>query len=351
MAKGSVYRPTYKAKDGKLRHQRVYWLAWYQGGKLQRRGTGTTVRADADRLLRELMREADAGAPASSDLTLSGLRDLELADFKKNARKSSADVVRGWGHLIGHLGDREARKLTVAAVDAYAAARLEAKAKPATVNRELAHLRRGFRLAIKGGLLTGRPLFSLITEHNRRVGFFEREDFDAILAHLEEHLRPLMEFLWWTGWRSGEAMNLEWRQVDRKAGVLRIEDTKSGEPRTIPYRALPALEDVIEGQRKRADALQRDGRIVRHVFFLQGGTRITDYHTEWSSARKAAGLPGKLVHDFRRTAARRMLRAGIPQPVAMLIGGWKTDHIFRRYAIVDEAVLSENLKKLGGAAR
>jgi integrase len=351
MAKGSVYRPTYRARDGSLKHQRVYWLAYYQGGKLHRRGSGTTNRADADRLLRELMREADAGAPAESGrLTLETLRDLELVDLTKNGRRSTSDVRRSYVHLLAHFGrDRKARRLTVADVDAYAAARLEARAAAATVNLELAHLRRGFRLAIKKGLLSRRPEFSLLTLHNRRTGFFEREDFDAILRHLPEYMRPMMEFLWWTGWRAGEAQGLEWRQVDRKAGVIRIETSKSGEPRTIPYKALPTLEAVIETQRQRAAGLQRGGRIVRHVFFGREGGPLAEYNKAWKDARTSAGLPGKLVHDLRRTAARRMLRAGIPQPVAMLIGGWKTDHVFRRYAIVDENVLAENLAKLAEA--
>jgi integrase len=157
----------------------------------------------------------------------------------------------------------------------------------------------------------------------------------------------MMRFLYWTGWRSGEARLLEWRQVDRNAGVIRIEDTKTNEPRTIPYAVLPELRSIIEEQRKRADTLQRvHGRIVKHVFIKPSGYRIRGYDAEWDAARKAAGLPGRFVHDCRRTAARRMLRAGIPQAVAMLIGGWKTDSIFRRYAIVDENLMAENLRKL-----
>ena len=41
-------------------------------------------------------------------------------------------------------------------------------------------------------------------------------------------------------------------------------------------------------------------------------------------------------HDFRRTAARNLIRAGVPQHVVMQLCGWKTDAMFRRYAIVDE---------------
>jgi integrase len=131
-----------------------------------------------------------------------------------------------------------------------------------------------------------------------------------------------------------------------RAGVIRIEKTKNREPRTIPYTAVPALKELIEQQRAATTALERNtGSIVPWVFH-RGGEPLSHYLGAWHEACRRAGLPGHIPHDFRRTAARNMLRAGIPQPVAMKIGGWKTDSVFRRYAIVDEGLLAENMRKL-----
>ena len=54
----------------------------------------------------------------------------------------------------------------------------------------------------------------------------------------------------------------------------------------------------------------------------------------------------RIPHDFRRTAVRNLERAGVPRSVAMKMVGHKTEAIYRRYAIVDEAMLREGAVKL-----
>ena len=64
----------------------------------------------------------------------------------------------------------------------------------------------------------------------------------------------------------------------------------------------------------------------------------------------AAGLPGRIPHDFRRTAVRNLERAGVPRSVAMKMVGHRTESVYRRYAIVDEAMLREGAEKLARLA-
>jgi integrase len=61
-------------------------------------------------------------------------------------------------------------------------------------------------------------------------------------------------------------------------------------------------------------------------------------------------VPGRLLHDFRRTAVRNLERNGVPRSTAMAMVGHKTEAIYRRYAIVDDQSLREAAKKLDAAA-
>lgn len=342
---GSVYRPKTKGVE-----QSVWWISYRVAGQRVRESAATTVKTEAEKILRARIVQVDRrelGDPAAMRTTLDDLEAIVLQDFTNNGLRSSREVKRSYQRLRDHFGGAFlARNFDEAMLAPYKAQRLGSDAANGTVNRELAQLKRGLRLAVRQRRLAVEPKFGLLREGRPRQGFLEPEQLDAILARLPAHLRPAVTFGYWTGWRIGEVTGLEWRQVDRKAGVIRIEQTKNDEARTIPYAALPQLLRVIEEQRAHTDQVERRlGRIVASVFH-RDGERLRRPRQAWIAACTAAGLPGRLVHDMRRSAARNMIRAGIQQRVAMAIGGWKTDSIFRRYAIVDEKLIAEGLAKL-----
>ncbi len=76
--------------------------------------------------------------------------------------------------------------------------------------------------------------------------------------------------------------------------------------------------------------------LISEYVFHKDGKKVWNFDKVFAKARIEAGLPGKLIHDCRRTATRNLIRAGVPESVAMQITGHKTNSQFKRYNIVDE---------------
>src|ERR1041384_8036907 len=91
------------------------------------------------------------------------------------------------------------------------------------------------------------------------------------------------------------------------------------------------------------------GTICPFVFH-RNGKRIRNFRKAWENACVAAGFPGRIPHDLRRSAVRNMERAGLSRSVAMQLTGHKTEAVYRRYAITSEADLREGVDRLNEAA-
>jgi hypothetical protein len=93
-----------------------------------------------------------------------------------------------------------------------------------------------------------------------------------------------------------------------------------------------------------------------HVFCHLAGVRVgkrfsySGFYKAWQRAVRAAGV-ARVPHDFRRTAIRNLERDGVPRSVAMAMVGQRTQEIYRRYAIVDEAMIREAAIKMNRGAK
>ena len=316
--------------------------------RLRRRGDVTVSETHVKQRDRGTTTRTGVTPPFPRLMFCAAVREV-LDDYRINRRRSLVDVER---HVRLHLGPffgrRRMAAITTTDVRRYVARRQDEGAKNATINRELSVLKRAFTLAIAAGTLPSRPHIALLREDNVRRGFFERDEFESVRRRLPPDLADLVSFLYTTGWRwRSEAARLRWTNVAFDVGEVRLDPgtTKTGEGRVFPFTA--ELRALFE--RRRAVTRERErelGRAVAYVFTRPNGHPIGSFNKAWATACRAAGVPGRVLHDFRRTAVRNLVRAGVPERVAMQLVGWKSRQMLDRYHIVNASDLVDAARKL-----
>jgi len=359
---GSLFKPKYPPagmsyKDasaaGLLKESSVWWLKYRANGRLMRESTETEKEQEAKCLLKRREGAAEEGRviiPRADRVTVGVLLDELKQEYETNERRSIERLGFSLARLRPFFGHLRASRLTSADVTRYKAQRQAESAANATINRELAALKRALSLARRAERIQRAPYIEMLQENNVRTGYFERGQFEGVRRHLPDHLRPVVTFAYLTGWRvPSEVLTLQWRQVDFKAGTVRLEPgtTKNLEART--FMLTPELRACLEAQRAASDTLQKKTDRLIPCVFHRGGKPIKDFRRAWQTACEAAGLPGRIPHDFRRTAVRNLERAGVSRSVAMKMTGHKTEAVYRRYAIVSEQDLREGSQKLAAA--
>jgi integrase len=344
---------------GLYRRGNVWWCKYYVNGRPVRESTGTEKETEAKRFLDGRRGRAATGQPIMPRADRIRYGDVEKdrrAHYEASGSRNLGEYTYRVAHLTGFFDGRRISSIGQLDVDAYTMKRQAEGAVGSTIRRELGTLRRMLRLAYENGKLMRLPIFHLPKEGAAREGFFERDQYDAVRRHLAPDLQVAAAIAYTFGWRTqSEVLALERRQVDLTAGTLRLDPgtTKNDEGRIVYLT--PDLKRLLAGQLERVEALQkRLGRIVPYLFlYLTGtkraGTRRRDYRKVWDAACKAAGIAGRYRHDFRRTAVRNMVNAGVPEQVAMKISGHKTRAVFDRYHIVSPTDLQEAARRLSAS--
>ena len=372
--KGWLFQP----KNGRGQVSPFWTIQYYRHdaalGKTVRirEATGVKSRVMAERKLHERLRQVEKQEnftikPARVEELFKALRkDVEAHNKKKYGL---AAVDSRWKlHLEPVFGKMLAPRVTSGHIGDYKAQRQKEGAKNATVNRELQLLRRMYYFGKKEctpALVTDVPHVKLLDERdNVRQGFIGDGDYRRLEALAEEHalktgehwLRIFLLLGYTYGWRKGELLALRKKHLSFLDSTIRLEGVmvKNHDARVVVMtdKGRELLKIAVHGKKDND-----------HVLTWKDGSPVVDFRDTWSNLCVEAGLGqyvcrkcgkpwiirkkcacgsnlrkyrGLIPHDLRRSAAKALRDAGVPEGIVMSIGGWRGRSMFERYALKDQ---------------
>lgn len=344
---GSVYR-----------RGSIFWVKYYRHGKPYRESSKSDQITKAERLLKKREGEIVEGKLPGiyfDKVTLKELAQDFLTDYRINGKDTLNKAERSVKYLKKFFGDTErVTNITTDRIKTYIDKRMGEGLSNASINRELAALKRMFHLGAQctPPKVNMVPYIPMLKESNIRKGFFEWHEHLAIKEALPFYLKSVASLAFHSGWRKEEILSRTVDKVNLNEGTIRLDpgETKNEEGR-IFYMNDEALEDIKVALTNRNPACP--------YLFQRDGEQIKDFRGAWETACIETGfyktvrdekgneskVVTKLFHDYRRSAVRDMVRSGIPERVAMKISGHKTRSVFDRYNIVSDQDLREAARK------
>ena len=185
---------------------KTYWIKYYRNGKPYYESSSSHKEADAKRLLKRREGEISQGKLPGiyfDRVRFDELKDNLLTDYMVNKKKSLRSVEFHLNHLKDFFGGMRVTQIITPRIQNYIERRLDEGAANATINRELAALKRMLNLgAVQTPPKVDRlPFIPMLKENNTRKGFFEYGDYLALRDTLPEHLKGFVTFAYKTGWR------------------------------------------------------------------------------------------------------------------------------------------------------
>ena len=247
--------------------------------------------------------------------------------------------------LLKHFGTTLLRDIDQHAID-LAAKKLYPNAGPATRNRQVftpasAVLRHAAR---KGWCAT--PTLARPKQPKGIVRWLKPDEAERLIEASARHLRPLVIFLLGTGARVGEALWLDWANVDLDKRQVSFVRTKNGEARSVPLHGR-VVDALVALPRRNGEVFLTDegkpyARPTRDAD-TSAGSRI---HTAFSSACRRAGIANFRVHDCRHTWASWHYQANRDLGTLQALGGWKTVSMVFRYAHTNVSEHAQSVENL-----
>lgn len=221
---------------------------------------------------------------------------------------------------------KEVQEIKRADILAYIQKRRVDGAKPATINSEMSIIKGFFRYMMIIDAITKNPAEFIPMERgvNQRDRWITVDEERRLHESAPPWLSLVITFATSTGMRRGEILKLTWDNVDLKAGVIYVRNTKNKTPRTVPIT--PRVRQVL-------DSLMSETISAGFVFQRKGKSIPTPtLEGAFSLACARAGVADLHFHDLRHTFATRLVQNGVDLYTLQRLLGHKNFQMTTRYA-------------------
>ena len=235
------------------------------------------------------------------------------------------------------IGGARLDKIDEGIIEGYVVAR-RAAVGVATVNRELATLRRILRLAHEWKEIQRIPKIRLLTGERVRDFVLTRKQEEIYLAACPQPLNDMAVLMLESGLRIGEALHLEWADITlapingARFGFLRVREGKSKNARRI----IPLTDRAAAMLRQRAELSACPYVFANREGKPYLGTSINHLHRAACSPkvddkRKAIFPRDFVLHSLRHTMLTRLGESGVDAFTIMRIAGHSSITVSQRY--------------------
>lgn len=327
------------------------WWARYLGsdGRIHREKAGTW--ASARDLYIKRKKEALEGKKLPEKLRRATVIFSEIAkDALAHSRihkRSYRDDAYRMKQLLDWFGSRAAESITSHDIERALTDAAESNEwLPGTVNRHRSLLSLTYRLAIRNDKVRENPvrLVSRRRENNVRTRFLEAEEETKLRAAIRAVCRerePEFDLALHTGMRRNEQWQLRWQDVNLRAGIITIPQTKNSTRRHVPINSVAekALNTLVASRNGSeyvcAGSAIREGR---------------DWERWFEECLRKAGISDFRWHDLRHTFASRLAMAGVSLRTLAELLGHKTLAMVMRYAHLAPAHLRDAVERIAGTS-
>jgi len=233
-------------------------------------------------------------------------------------------------------------KITRREVEQYIAWRITQKKKngkpisKATVNREVACLRRIWNKCIEWGKARNNPVSRMkMFPEERKLRFFSEAELEKLLAHASKNLKPIIIVAVLTGMRSGELRHLTWKNINFDLGLIYLEHTKSGKIAKI--RMSDTVRETLWDLKKKSNS--------NYVFVNERGEPYK-WPLRIDKILKKAGIENASLHTLRHTFISDLVMAGQNLRVVQELARHKSISTTMRYSHLAPGMEEEALRVL-----